>query len=165
MAENVRWLLEERFPKEKIVLWAHNGHVRTAPYSGIESQGAYLRSWYGAQMVVLGLASYQGDVRALHMAKSNARSGSYLSLPLAPARPGSVEALFHATGLPRFFLDLRRVPRDSALGRWLDHPRLHRSIGEGYDPETDDAYEAVRLPKLYDGMIFVAESTAAQACA
>jgi erythromycin esterase len=169
MAENVKWLLEERFPGEKIVLWAHNGHVRTTPYSGIESQGTYLRTWYGAQMVVLGFASHHGDLRARRMVKNNARSGPYLTLPLAPARPASVEGLFHATGLPRFFLDLRRVSRDSgldsALGRWLDKPRLHRSIGDGYDPEADDAYEAVLLPQLYDGMIFIAESTAARACA
>jgi erythromycin esterase len=163
MAVNVRWLLEERFPDEKIVLWAHNGHVGTAPYSGIESQGSYLRAWYGAQMVVLGLASYQGDVRARRMAKSDGRLGPYLTLPLAPARPASVEGLFHATGLSRFVLDFRRIPRDSALARWLHQPRLHRSIGDGYDPDADDAYQAVRLPKLYDGMVFIAQSTAAQA--
>jgi erythromycin esterase len=165
MAENVKWLLEERFPGQKIVLWAHNGHVRTTPYSGIESQGTYLRAWYGAQMVVLGFASHHGDLRARRMVKSSTRSGPYLSLPLAPARPASAEGLFHATGLSRFVLDFRRIPRDSALARWLEQPRLHRSIGDGYDPEADDAYEAVRLPKLYDGMVFIAESTAARACA
>jgi erythromycin esterase len=164
MAENVKWLLEERFPGEKIVLWAHNGHVRTAPYSGIDSQGMYLRAWYGAQMVVLGLASYHGEVRARRMVKNSVRSGPYVTLPLAPARTASVEGLSHATGLSRFVLDFRRISRDSPLGRWLDQPRLHRSIGDGYDPEVDDVYEAVRLPKLYDGMIFIAESTAARAC-
>ena len=28
MAKNVEWLADEAYPNEKIVLWAHNGHVR-----------------------------------------------------------------------------------------------------------------------------------------
>jgi erythromycin esterase len=27
MAENVKWLVGENYPGQKIILWAHNGHV------------------------------------------------------------------------------------------------------------------------------------------
>lgn len=163
MADNVQWLLEQRFPGEKIVLWAHNGHVGTAPVAGEKSQGMHLREKYGSQMVVVGLASYQGEVRARRIVDGKFQPGSPAALPLAPARKISVEALFHDAGLPRFIVDLRRIPKDGAFGRWLAKPRLHRSIGSGYNPDRDsNSYVQVGLPETYDAMIFVAESTAAK---
>jgi erythromycin esterase len=167
MADNVRWLLEERFPGEKIVLWAHNGHVATAPKGGEKSQGLHLRERYGAQMVVLGFASHHGEVRARRMADGKLQPGPPVALPLAPARPASVEAVFHQSGMPRFILDLRRLPKDGAkdgaLGRWLGRPTPHRSIGAGHDPGRDaDSYIDAVLPEIYDGLIFIAESTAAK---
>ncbi len=43
MADNVRWLLEEKFPGQKIVLWAHDGHVGAVPYFGFKTMGTHLR--------------------------------------------------------------------------------------------------------------------------
>jgi hypothetical protein len=39
-------------------------------------------------------------------------------------QPGGAEAVLSAAGLRTFFLDLARVPGDSALGRWLAEPQL-----------------------------------------
>jgi erythromycin esterase len=163
MADNVRWLLEKGFPGQKIVLWAHNGHVGTAPIGGEKSQGIHLRDLYGDQMVVLGFASYHGEVRAKRMAGGKIQSGPPVALPLVPARTNSVEALFHEAGLPHFILDFRHIPKSNALGRWLAKPRLHRSIGSGYDPDrASNSYVQVNLPETYDCIIFIAESTAAK---
>ena len=83
--------------------------------------------------------------------------------PFALARPLSVEALFHEAGMARFIIDFRRIPKDSALGRWLGQPTRHRSIGAGYDPGADaNFYTTTLLPETYDGIIFIAESTAAK---
>jgi erythromycin esterase-like protein len=54
MAENVCWLIEEGFPGQKIVLWAHNGHIGTDMGSSEKSMGSHLRGRYGDQMVVIG---------------------------------------------------------------------------------------------------------------
>ena len=73
------------------------------------------------------------------------------------------EALFQETGVPRFILDLRDLPKDSAVGAWLAKPRLHRSIGAVYDPDrASNYYEHVRLPEMYDCIVFIAESTSAK---
>ena len=86
-----------------------------------------------------------------------------VAVPLAPAKKVSVEALFQETGLPRFILDLRHLPKDSAVGAWLAKPRLHRMIGAVYNVDRDSKYYAyVRLPQMYDGIVFIAESTAAK---
>ncbi len=52
MATNVEWILDQEGPESKIMLWAHNGHVSTAPLGEGESMGMVLRKTYGAKMVV-----------------------------------------------------------------------------------------------------------------
>ena len=75
MAENIRWLAEEKFPGQKIVLWAHNGHVGATPIAGAKSMGMHLRESYGAKMVVLGFASHSGEIRAIHMVREKPQRG------------------------------------------------------------------------------------------
>jgi erythromycin esterase-like protein len=71
--------------------------------------------------------------------------------------------VFQETGLPRFILNLRYLPKDSAVSAWLSKPRLHRMIGAVYDADQDSKYYAhLRLPEMYDGIVFIAESTAAK---
>lgn len=163
MAENVNWLVEKRFPGQKIVLWAHNGHVGTASQSGSKTQGMHLRDRFGERMVVLGFALYQGEIRAKRMTSGKFVPGGPVALSLAPAKATSVEAVLHETGLPRFILDFRSVPRDSALGGWLNASRPHRSIGAGYDPDQHAKfYVPMILPNTYDGIVFISQSSAAK---
>jgi erythromycin esterase len=163
MADNVRWLIEEAFPGQKIVLWAHNGHVGTDMGGGEKSMGDHLRTRYGDQMVVIGFATDHGGVRAKRMEQGTVKPGPPVALPLASPSKVSVESLFAETGLPRFILDLRRLPADGAAGAWLAKPRLHRMIGAVYDPDRESKYYVhVRLPQTYDGIVFIAESMAAK---
>jgi erythromycin esterase len=163
MAENVRWLVEEEFPGHKIVLWAHNGHVGTHIGGSERSLGDHLRDRYGDQMAIIGFASHHGEVRAIRTKDGRVQRGGPVAMPLAPASKFSVEALFQETGLPHFILDLRYLPKDSAVGAWLGKPRLHRAMGAVYDPDRASSYyEQVRLPQTYDGIVFIAESTAAK---
>jgi erythromycin esterase len=112
-------------------------------------------------MLILGFAFHRGEVRAKRMAKGKFLPGPAVALPLFPAKTGSIEALFHEGDLHLAILDFRRVPKSSALGNWLRKPRMHRSIGAGYNP--DQCFEGVSdLPQTYDGIIFIAESTAAK---
>jgi erythromycin esterase-like protein len=49
------------------------------------------------------------------------------------------------------------------VSAWLSKPRLHRMIGAVYDADRDPNYYAhVRLPEMYDGIVFIADSTAAK---
>lgn len=161
MADNVGWLIEEAFPGQKIVLWAHNSHVGTDMGRFEKTMGNHLRDRYGDQMIAMGFATHHGSVRARR--SEEGRIGPLVAAPLAPARTVSVEALFQETDLPRFTLDLRGLPKDSVTGAWLARPRLHRMIGAVYDPDRDSRYYAhVRLPEMYDCIVFIAESTAAK---
>jgi erythromycin esterase len=163
MAENVRWLIEEAFPGQKIVLWAHNCHIGTDMGNSEMNLGNHLRNRYGDQMVVIGFATHHGAVRARRAEEGGIQPGPLVAALLAPVSRASVEAVFQETGLPYFILDLRDLPKDSAVSAWLAKPRLHRMIGAVYDAERDSKYYAhVRLPEMYDGIVFIAEGTVAK---
>jgi erythromycin esterase len=163
MAANVVWLVEDAFPNLKIVLWAHNGHVAADMESNEKGLGHHLRARYGDQMVVLGFATHEGEVRAKRVENGKVVPGPPVAMPLASARPTSVEALLRETSVPRFILDFRELPKDSAAGTWFAKPRLHRSLGAIYDPTRANTYYwPARLAETYDGIIFIAQSTAAK---
>ena len=78
-----------------------------------------------------------------------------------PALIESYEATFHATGLPRFMLDLRdRSPGKAHQA--LTTPRLERAIGVIYRPETELAshYFPAALPRQFDSYIWLDETRA-----
>jgi erythromycin esterase-like protein len=72
-----------------------------------------------------------------------------------PALPESYEALFHETGLRRFFL-----PLGEASPAQLREPRLERAIGVIYLPETERAshYFYASLPDQFDAVLHIDET-------
>jgi erythromycin esterase len=161
MAENVKWLAEEAFPDEKIVLWAHNGHISADPSApGFVSMGQHLRQAFGEQMRVLGFAFERGEVYAIPFKGGKFDPGGPLVMKVPAVRPNSADALLRATGLPRLILDLRAVPAGSSLGTWMAEPQSLRSFGWAYDLDNAaTAYSTVVLLKAFDALIFIEEST------
>ncbi len=166
MAQNAAWL--EQTSGQKIVLWAHNGHVTFNPkmHFGWKPMGAHLREKYKDSYRVWGFAFFEGSFYAQLLDSSDpARTIAAAMLGLA-ANPsvqrvpnpgdGSFEVLFRATGLPVFMLDLRRSSPESA---WLRQPRRLQIIGQNLppfrEPEPDwYSYEAV-LPNDFDAIIYI----------
>jgi len=162
MARNVEWLADQVHPNERLVLWAHNGHVRLSDDVGSKSMGGWLRQRFGRQMYVVGFAFRRGEVRAVSMEKGKF-SGSPVTHKVPPSPEGTGDAVFSATGLPLFFLDLSGVPEASALGRWLAESHLYHSLGAAWvtdDPESN--LHAETMSRAYDGLIFVEEGHAAR---
>jgi erythromycin esterase len=162
MARNVEWLAGQVHPTEKLVLWAHNGHVRLSEEMGIKSMGGWLRQRFGRKLYVLGFAFRQGEVRAVGMEKGRL-SGGPVNHKVPPSPEGTGDAVFSAAGMPLLFLDLRAVPEASALGRWLAEPHLYHSLGAGWIKDDPDSnLQPAAISKAYDGLIFVEEGHAAQ---
>src|SRR5690606_34770285 len=63
MSENVRWLIEERHPGAKIVLWGHNFHMGRIDTT-VQTMGHMLHQWYGTEFVSVGTMTYQGEFTA-----------------------------------------------------------------------------------------------------
>ena len=155
MATNVEWILDQEGPESKIMLWAHNGHVSTAPLGEGESMGMVLRKTYGARMVVCGFSFDQGSFQALQRGKG------LRQFTVGPAIPGSLDAALAAAGIPLFAVDLRAAPSSGAVAEWLNTPQPMRSIGAIYSDSAPEAYFGLVSPHSFDVILFVKYTTAA----
>lgn len=163
MASNVEWLANEAYPGQKIVLWAHNGHVmKQVGEGGYRPMGAWLAERLGAQLYVLGFAIHRGTVRAI--AREETRTLGLVSSEIPPAAPGSGTAVLSATGYPIFFADVRGMSKESdELATWLKNRQLFRECGAIWF-RNDAAAQNMRASSLsenYDGLIFFENSSAA----
>ena len=164
MAETLDHLVthfEQQGKQPKIVVWEHNSHLGDARATeqgetGELNVGQLVRERYGQEVVIIGFSTYIGTVTAT----------SYWGDPpevkqVRPALPESYEALFHETGLPQFWLNLRE---DNEAVAGLREPRLERAIGVIYAPRTErlSHYFNVRLPDQFDAVIHIDETQAVE---
>jgi len=155
MAKNVEWLADEVFPGEKIILWAHNGHV----WSDAEDMGGWLRRRFGSAYYVVGTAFRRGEVYSYGV-EGNQNKGA-AAWPVVPAPEGSGDAVLSAAGMPLFFLDIRSVPPEGPLGVWLAATHRFNHVGGVVMIGRENMIEG--SPRsLYDGLVFVEESHAAK---
>ena len=81
------------------------------------------------------------------------------SVPAAPQGTGS--AVLGTAGMPLFYLDLRAVPKSSALGKWLTSPHLFVQIGARWSMDSlESNLYATTLAACYDSLIFIDEGHA-----
>ncbi len=151
MAANVSWILRQAPKDAKIVLWAHNGHVRRVSRgNGKATMGSYLRKKYGDEMFVLGFACNTGRYTAMKYGQGLQAN------ELQAGEPGSAEYYFHQTGLPRFILDLRKASDNVPASAWLTRSIDFRSIGA---LAFADQFSANNLHKAFDAVIYFDKTT------
>ncbi len=144
--------LESTNGRAKIVVWAHNSHVGDARATGMSwhgetSLGQLAREAFPGQCRLIGFTTYAGTVAAAPGWRMPAECK-----PLERALDGSYEKLFHLTGTPGFWLDLRPgSPAAEALAR----PRLERAIGIVHQPERGHPrpYFEASLSGQFDAVI------------
>jgi erythromycin esterase len=147
MGENLAWLAQHPFAGRKIIVWAASFHaarevdeidVPSSPvhmrlFRTFQPMGAVARKELADQMYTLAILAYQG------------RHGT-LSRPIEiePPIAGSLEDLFHRTGLALAFLDLSRTGH---LPGWLKKPLVARAMG----------YKDMRARwgRVFDAVLFV----------
>ena len=149
MAANVEWILEQN-PDAKVVLWAHNGHIKE---STIGPMGGFLSKEFGDDYLSIGFTFYQGD----YMARS--QLDKPVQVNTASAAPAdSIGGVFHELGLPFFALDLRGVERDGPAS-WRVWYRETRMMIGSVAVEDRRAFSKTLLPTNYDAIIFVDQMT------
>jgi erythromycin esterase-like protein len=153
--------LDRRGNRTKVVIWAHNSHLGDARAtqmgeSGEWNVGQLVREQYGRDAVLIGFSTHAGRVTAANDWGDEARRKQ-----VVPSLPGSFERLFHETGIPRFFLNLR--DRD-AVRELLRQQRLERAIGVIYRPQTErmSHYFFASLSEQFDAIIHIDETSAVE---
>jgi erythromycin esterase-like protein len=150
MAANVAWLVDRLPRRGKMVLWGYNGSIARAP----GAMGDWLARRFGKDYVVVALAT--GDGRCT---TTRTTSAHLEATAIQPGPPGSFEAMAHASGVPRFLLDLRRARPGSGVAERLAQDLAFRSIGPG--TPTREFWPSV-LSQDYDVIAWVAETTASR---
>jgi erythromycin esterase-like protein len=162
MAETLEELiahLGRRGDRPRAVVWAHNSHLGDARATEMGEQGEHnlgqlARQRYGDVVFNIGFTTMSGTVTAAEDWDEPPQQ-----MTVRPAMEGSVEALFHGVGLPRFWLDLRSGgPASDGLRK----ERLERAIGVVYRPRTERAshYFHARLAEQFDAVIHIDETSA-----
>lgn len=142
MADNLSWLATHVYPNEKIIVWAHNGHIAKAYSQEMNSlPRVHMGEWmqkteFKDQSYVIGL--YMGGGRNAHVAGG--------ASDVLPPMPHSVEEVMKGAGHPFAFVDLRyakRAPGNS----WMTQPNI--SYYDGVMPVSS-------VPaQQFDGILFI----------
>jgi erythromycin esterase-like protein len=118
--------------------------------------GQMVRDKYSDDTILVGFTTYTGTVTA-----ASRWGGLSESKIVRPALPESYENLFHSTGLPSFFLNLKQ---ENDVVRELEKPRLERAIGVIYQPLTErrSHYFYARFPNQFDAVIHIDDTKGVQ---
>ncbi|MBW4443729.1 MAG: erythromycin esterase family protein [Plectolyngbya sp. WJT66-NPBG17] len=153
--------LDRQGQQTKIVVWAHNSHLGDARATDLGKSGQWnlgqlVREKYGQEAILIGFSTYTGTVTAT----SNWNEPPQMKR-VRPGLPDSYEALFHATGLPQFWLNLQA---DNLAITGLRERRLERAIGVIYRPETERSshYFYASLPQQFDAIIHIDDTRAVE---
>ena len=145
--------------RSKVIVWAHNSHLGDARATEMSARGEcnvgqLTRERFGERVFGIGFSTYYGTVTAAHDWGDPAECRR-----VRPGLPGSYEEFFHATEVPRFWLNLREA---NAATKLLRERRLQRAIGVIYRPETERGshYFEACLPEQFDALIHLDETRA-----
>jgi len=159
MADNVDWILGQEGQDGRVILWAHNGHVRHGARAGEQTMGAFLETRHGEDHLTVGFMFDHGGFRSV--GPDDPRPRAFTVGP----EPDTLDATFSQVDLPLFYVDLRTAELGAPeVWSWLTQPHLTRWIGSRFDPDRPAAYLIpIRIGEEFDVVIMTQMTTAAQA--
>lgn len=154
MSQNVKWILdyEKQFGNDKIMLWAHNGHI-TKEMPNYTSMGSHLKKMFGNNMYVIGLEFYKGSFRAYAAGSSN-NTQKPDKFTIKNSSIFTFAHNLHSLNIPIYFMDFNSVSKDRGTKQWLSKLKLIHVIGAEYSKYSGSFAPQVPL-NSYDGIIFI----------
>lgn len=162
MAENVKWILDyenKHYGNNKIMLWAHNGHVSNG-YAQYINMGENLKNFFKEDYYSFGFDFYQGNfVSRPYMYFY----GGLANFHIDSTPEGSYAYEMMKTGIPISFLDMDNAGANNILSDFLSRKIHINSIGALYPGKQINIHpDNLMIPKdTFDGMIFVESTTEA----
>ncbi len=141
MSDNLTFLTDELYPDSKVIVWAHNFHIRHAnhqivPVPAPFTMGHWQKQRLGDDLYSIGLYMYTGTTAA------NDRS----VYPIAQAQTGSVESVLYHARRRWLFVDLLGPGNSDGAG-WMNSQVTANAWGVNPLQMT---------PRdQYDGLVFV----------
>ncbi len=141
MADNLEYLINKIFPEKKIMVWAHNFHIRhdnsaVPNYAGLKTMGTYIAQNHRNDLYTIGLYMYRGK------AAWNNRD----VYKIEPAKSGSLESIFYRARKKYCYVDMANEEQDEG-NSWMFRSIYSKSWG------TTDL--KMVLKDQYDGILFI----------
>jgi erythromycin esterase len=141
MADNLDFVLDELHPGKKVMVWAHNFHIRkdgqAVQPSRLHNMGSWVAALRRAEMYTVGFYMYRGT------AANNYRE---VYSVLTPRDANTLETILYSARLRYAFYDVAHEPQ-TAGSRWLWD--LTRALDWGTVPNT------MVIRDQYDGIVFI----------
>ena len=151
MADNLKWVLERSGPRGRVIVFAHDEHVKTHathplpryPWDrgdNLLPAGIFARSALGDELVVIG--TYFGTA-----------GGFPASNHVLPVNPRTMDGVLGSLDLPEFLIDLRELPKAGALADWFGEAHETRSGNSG------NQVFLIRPTRAYDAILYFGRLT------
>jgi erythromycin esterase len=140
MADNLEFIADRLYPGKKIIVWAHNGHVRhdglAVEPNPAKTMGSWLAERRGEEVYTIGLYMYRG-----HAARDY---DTVYEIARSPA--GSLESMLSRAEAPWHFIDLSGVQLEPGAS-WMFTPSIAM---------LDGTRREMLVPRdQYDGIVFI----------
>ncbi|MFN8006841.1 MAG: erythromycin esterase family protein [Terriglobia bacterium] len=146
MADNLRWVLERSGPQGRVVLFAHDNHVKMhelrlrssepdfSSWDGLQPAGVFARSELGNDLVVIG--TYYGTAEGFETTNH-----------VLPPNQHAMDGLLASLGLPTYLIDLRELPKLGPLADWF---LCSHEVRDGLA-----GINLVRASEAYDAILYI----------
>ena len=138
MADNFEYLASNVYPDKKIMLWAHNFHIRhnNSAVSGVKTMGTYIAQNHETDLYTIGLFMYRGK----------AAWNNRVIYEIEPAKSGSLESIFYRARKKYCYVDMSNEEQNDG-NSWMFQTITCKSWGTG-DLQ-------MILKDQYDGILFI----------
>jgi erythromycin esterase len=163
MAENVKWILnyeDKYYGNDKIMLWAHNGHVSNGLPQYI-NLGENLKNFFNEDYYAIGFDFYKGNFVSRPY---SFYFGGLANFHIESTPEGSLAHEMMKTEIPISFLDIENAGKNKILSDFLG-TRIHINfIGALYSGKhiNINSDSQMVLKDTFDGIIFIESTTEAQ---
>ena len=139
MANNLTFLANDLYPGRKIMIWAHNFHIRhdnSATTSRQPTMGQWIRERFRDELYTIGL----------YMDRGTAAQNNRVVYPINPGPVNTMEWVMANTGSPLLFMDFLHQQRVDG-NSWMFAPTTQREWGT-------NSFSMVPRNQ-YDGVLFI----------
>lgn len=155
MAKNATWI-KDQTKDGKLIVWAHNGHVKKTESYNYPSLGTNLVKKYGSKYYVIGTDFNSGSAYVnIYVAKNKPLLGFQPHDYAGVKSKKWYEYYFTQCRYKNFILDINTALKDPLLNKFLGKPLMMRNIGAWSIPEGDK----LSFSKSFDLIVYFDKTT------
>jgi erythromycin esterase len=125
MADNVAWM-HENTNTEKVIIWAHNGHLSKSPLYGVPSLGTYLYQKYNSKYFAIATDFNVGSV-LVSVLKNDKVDWINKFFPAVTSK-NNYEYYFHQCKYPNFMINVSSLKDHLVLTPFFSESMFMRSV-------------------------------------